>query len=144
MFFKIFDASKPDSFSGTLGGIGSQISMPCRRKIPFFPPRHLHLWRTAWSLPQLDSQEHKIRETHRELCSNSYLMAISAHQTFQIQGDVENSEDSDSTALQGPRHGVLIQQCASSQVSEGATIYKRKMFSLLLHLLQRKFSSLAT
>lgn len=54
---------KPDSFLGTLGGMHSQVSMPCRMNY-LFPPRHLHLWRTTWLLPQLDSQEHKIREIH--------------------------------------------------------------------------------
>ena len=38
MLFKIFDASKPDSFSGTLGGADSQITMPSREKKYLFSP----------------------------------------------------------------------------------------------------------
>lgn len=134
MFFYIFHASKPESFSGIFGGICSQISMTCRKKITFYlplSPRPLHLWRTTWSLPQLDPQENKIKETHLTMHSTSSHMMISAHQTFQIQGNVENSERSGSKALQGPStsHDVLVQQCASSQLSQGAAFTKKDVLS---------------
>lgn len=129
IFFKIFDASKPEFFF--FGQELWKAYAASRKKYIyiFFPGAcisgelrgHFLSWAPKSTKP----------ETHLPACSNASRTVVSAHQTFQAQDNVETSEDFEGKDLQGPRHDVPAQQCAGSQPAEGSVRYKRKMFFLL-------------
>lgn len=112
---------------GTLEGICSHVSLPVEKKSFFFPGTcisgellgHFLSWAPKSTKP----------ETHLPACSNAPRTVVSAHQTFQAQGNVETSEDSEGKDLQGRRRDVPAQQCAGSQPAEGSEIQEEDVLS---------------